>query len=509
MTKSETFNIDCLEYLRGCKDNQFSLACIDPPYSSTCLGVEGNTWKGKYGRFGGLFTKYHNDLSVKNNVNHASGGKLFGKYSGESDARNWDSDPPSEEFWEQIFRVCKYHVVWGGNYFPLPPSRNFIIWKKPISENFSMAMVEYAWTDIPGNAKIVTYSPQDKFRFHPCLPEGELVFINNDWKPIEDVQAGDISQYGKVNFVSSHWAENIVTIQLESGLSVQATSNHPFLVLESENTVVWKEAGIITDQDCVLTNVEVCKQWLEKANRILPRKDTLEHGMETDNSLNMMLSGKVTLEKYLKVCKSILKMETKQIIELKTSLLLAPLNTNGRTQVADVPMTVDGENNALIAEGGSMTQMITDVKDDDSFTLPCIKSVPCNKFSNIVRLVSHRVESVCINQRRTKVYNLSICGVPAFDTLIGVSHNTQKPIALYSKIYEWYGDYCKGGVLDTFLGSGSNRIAAYDAGYDFVGIELNKVYFEKEKKRFSDHIAEGDMFSSSGLNIVESEEGLF
>jgi site-specific DNA-methyltransferase (adenine-specific) len=59
------------------------------------------------------------------------------------------------------------------------------------------------------------------------------------------------------------------------------------------------------------------------------------------------------------------------------------------------------------------------------------------------------------------------------------------------------------------LGSGSNRIAAYDAGYDFVGIELNKVYYEKEKKRFSDHVAEGDMFASSGLNIVESEEGLF
>jgi site-specific DNA-methyltransferase (adenine-specific) len=64
-------------------------------------------------------------------------------------------------------------------------------------------------------------------------------------------------------------------------------------------------------------------------------------------------------------------------------------------------------------------------------------------------------------------------------------------------------------VLDTYLGSGSNRIAAYDAGYDFVGIELNKIYFEKEKTRFADHVAEGDMFTSAGLKVTESEEGLF
>jgi site-specific DNA-methyltransferase (adenine-specific) len=254
MSKSETFNMDCMEYLQSCEDNRFSIAIIDPPFGNDVINAP--DWDRKItGRFGANFKKYWKDLSVANNsvkVNHASGGKLFGKYDGDSDAAHWDVAPP-DEFWKEIFRVCKWHIVWGGNYFWLPPSRNFIIWKKHIPENFSMAMIEYAWTDIPGNAKIVTYSPQDKFRFHP----------------------------------------------------------------------------------------------------------------------------------------------------------------------------------------------------------------------------------------------------------------TQKPVALYAKLYEWYGDYCKGGVLDTFLGSGSNRIAAYDAGYDFVGIELNKVYFEKEKTRFSEHIARGDMFVSAGLEIVESSEGLF
>jgi site-specific DNA-methyltransferase (adenine-specific) len=197
MPKSETFNMDCIEYLKQCKDEQFSLALIDPPYSSACLGVEGNTWKGKYGRFGGLFTKYHEDLSVKNNVNHASGGKLFGKYDGDSDAKNWDSNPPSEEFWEQIFRVCKWHIVWGGNYFPLPPSRNFIIWKKHIPENFSMAMIEYAWTDIPGNAKIVTYSPQDKFRFHPTQKPIALYAKLYEW--YGDYCKGGVLEVGRAH----------------------------------------------------------------------------------------------------------------------------------------------------------------------------------------------------------------------------------------------------------------------------------------------------------------------
>jgi hypothetical protein len=46
-------------------------------------------------------------------------------------------------------------------------------------------------------------------------------------------------------------------------------------------------------------------------------------------------------------------------------------------------------------------------------------------------------------------------------------------------------------------------------GINYVGIELNKVYFDKQEARFSEHIAEGDMFSSSDLKVCESKEGLF
>ncbi|WP_407382812.1 hypothetical protein [Ruminococcus sp.] len=50
----------------------------------------------------------------------------------------------------------------------MPSTRCFLIWKKlTISENFTMAMCEYAWTSFNDNAKVFEYAPQDKARFHP------------------------------------------------------------------------------------------------------------------------------------------------------------------------------------------------------------------------------------------------------------------------------------------------------------------------------------------------------
>jgi site-specific DNA-methyltransferase (adenine-specific) len=160
MPKSETFNMDCLEYMKKCKDKQFSMIYSDPPYSNPDV----NGFKSKYGRFGGLFTKYHDGL-VKP-VNHARGGNAFAKYDSKK-TETWDAKPPSEEFWEQAIRIADHLIIWGGNYFPLPPSRNFIIWEKGVPKNFSMAMCEYAWVSFDGNAKIVRGRSQDKFRWHP------------------------------------------------------------------------------------------------------------------------------------------------------------------------------------------------------------------------------------------------------------------------------------------------------------------------------------------------------
>ena len=68
-------------------------------------------------------------------------------------------------------------------------------------------------------------------------------------------------------------------------------------------------------------------------------------------------------------------------------------------------------------------------------------------------------------------------------------HPTQKPV----KLYEWILlNYAKPGdkILDTHVGSGSSRIAAYKHGFDYVGFEIDKDYFEAQEKRFNDFKAQ-------------------
>lgn len=72
-------------------------------------------------------------------------------------------------------------------------------------------------------------------------------------------------------------------------------------------------------------------------------------------------------------------------------------------------------------------------------------------------------------------------------------HPCEKPIALYRWIFQ---NYALQGfkILDTHLGSGSSRIAAYDAGLDFVGYEIDKDYFDKQEQRFQKHITQMNLF---------------
>lgn len=73
-------------------------------------------------------------------------------------------------------------------------------------------------------------------------------------------------------------------------------------------------------------------------------------------------------------------------------------------------------------------------------------------------------------------------------------HPTQKPVALYKWLLK---NYAKEGdkILDTHLGSGSSRIAAYDMGFDFWGYELDKDYFDASCKRFNQYKAQQKLFA--------------
>jgi len=79
-----------------------------------------------------------------------------------------------------------------------------------------------------------------------------------------------------------------------------------------------------------------------------------------------------------------------------------------------------------------------------------------------------------------------------------IVHPNQKPLALYKWLLK---NYAKEGdrILDTHLGSGSSRIAAYDMGFDFVGYEIDKDYFDAQEKRFNNHIKQQSLFNPKDM----------
>ena len=154
--KSDVYNVDCVSFMKQLPDNYFSLAIADPPYSY----ANSETFIKGGGRFHrGRFLRYRT-------------------VDGQSiDIDEWDKTPDNE-FFEQLFRVSKQQIIWGANYFDgMPATRCFVVWKKQIPENFSMAMCEYAWTSFDKNAKIVDFSQLSKKgdkRFHPTQKPVEL-----------------------------------------------------------------------------------------------------------------------------------------------------------------------------------------------------------------------------------------------------------------------------------------------------------------------------------------------
>lgn len=72
-------------------------------------------------------------------------------------------------------------------------------------------------------------------------------------------------------------------------------------------------------------------------------------------------------------------------------------------------------------------------------------------------------------------------------------HPTQKPVLLYKWLLQ---QYAKPGdnILDTHLGSGSSRIAAYDMGFDFCGCEIDGINYLAQQRRFKTHISQQSLF---------------
>jgi site-specific DNA-methyltransferase (adenine-specific) len=125
MPKSEVFNRDCLEAMREIPDKAFDLAIVDPPY-----GV---------------------------NIGRAKQGKWR---TSRMPVKDWDALAPDAEYFAELRRVSTNQIVFGGNYFNLPPTRGFAIWDKGAGfRNRDFAECEMAWTSFDRNAKVFSRDP--------------------------------------------------------------------------------------------------------------------------------------------------------------------------------------------------------------------------------------------------------------------------------------------------------------------------------------------------------------
>ena len=132
----EITNENNLDLMKRYSDKYFDLAIVDPPYG---IGISKNPIRQMHKK------------------------------------KNWDNEIPSKQYFDELFRVSKNQIIWGGNYFDLPPSQGFYIWDKKQPENFSLAICEYAWSSIQKPAKIWSLSVmKEQNKIHPTQKPIEL-----------------------------------------------------------------------------------------------------------------------------------------------------------------------------------------------------------------------------------------------------------------------------------------------------------------------------------------------
>ena len=161
------FNCDNLEFMRSVPDGFYELAIVDPPYG------------------------------IKASKGASTNGTMRKKIaSGEIKGGDWDNAIPDKIYFDELMRVSKNQIIWGGNYFDLPPSKCFLIWDKGESiYGRDFAECEMAWASFDKCARIYKLFPNQADRIHPTqkpigLYKWVLDRFANDGDKILDTHLG-------------------------------------------------------------------------------------------------------------------------------------------------------------------------------------------------------------------------------------------------------------------------------------------------------------------------------
>jgi len=166
-------NEDNMELMARYEDNYFDLAIVDPPY-----GIDVKT-------------------------------RVF------DDGKKWDSEIPSKEYFNELFRVSKNQIIWGGNYFLdyLAATPCFVIWDKKMTDKHLMSMSEFAWTSFK-TKNLIFRQP----------PVGDRGFYNIDGSRIHPTQKSiKLYEFLLINYAKE--GDKILDTHLGSGSIALACHN--------------------------------------------------------------------------------------------------------------------------------------------------------------------------------------------------------------------------------------------------------------------------------------------
>jgi site-specific DNA-methyltransferase (adenine-specific) len=350
----------------------------------------------------------------------------------------------------------------------------------------------YGWKDGAGHlwaadrkqTTILEFDKPSTNDIHPCLCPGTEVLTENGWRVIESLVDGDCvlaadGVFRSVELVSSHFIEKCVFRLAVSGVesAVDATDNHPFLVLR-DGELAWIEASQIIVGD------EICS----------PTKAMSENGTAIGNEWNTTSSGRETSEPSQTDIASITSTTTSKTITFQTYNLSPILSTSGFTPVATSAMAFGGSP-AVLADHLNLLLPNTGIsaQKDGPMDGAADRATSEKSYSFVLRSVS-TLEKINYSGL---VWNLSVKDSPTFETRIGMSHNTMKPVALFE--YQMLNN-TKGAdvVLDLFGGSGTTAIACEKHGRHARLMELDPKYCDVICKRWMEFTGKAAILESTG-----------
>jgi len=134
----ELLHCDCMEYMATVPDKYFDIAITDPPY-----GISADKMKMGKGK----------------NQNWTKG-------------KDWDNATPEKKYFDELKRISKHQIIWGGNYFDLPRTGGWIYWNKDRQKDVSFSDGELAWTNFlsvikEAKIKYDGFLGADENRIHP------------------------------------------------------------------------------------------------------------------------------------------------------------------------------------------------------------------------------------------------------------------------------------------------------------------------------------------------------